>query len=155
LPWKPKAMAKMVVLHEGKAKGSSGYENGWRSLYAHYVWLCQTKHPTIESAIHDATATRMDNSYVVMALPNVHTEDLPYKATVAIIALSRAIEAIEALLTVFGFKAPWPNEHRFAERFERAKTTSWNAYEPFLQARNPISIARSWFPRSYPFIEEP
>lgn len=155
LPWKPMAMAKMVVTHEGKAKHSTGYENGWRSLYVHYVWLCQTKHPTIESVIHDASASRIDTRYVVMALPNVHSEDLPFKANVAIIALSRTFEAIEALLTAFGFKAPWPNDHDFAKRLESAKAASWNAYEPFLEARNPISIAKSWFPQSYPFIKDP
>jgi hypothetical protein len=153
LPWKPMAMAKMVVEHEGKIPGATDYENGWRALYAHYVWLCQTKHPTMPSVVHDTSASTLRNGYVVMALPNVHAQDLPLKAQVAIISLHRAHESIESLLRAFGFKEPWPNTHRFAERFSRAKEGSWTAYEPFLKHPNPISIHRNWFPKKFPFIK--
>ena len=153
LPWKPMAMAKMVVEHEGKIPGTADYENGWRALYAHYVWLCQTKHPTMPSVVHDTRASTVRNGYVVMALPNVHAQDLPLKAQVAIISLHRAHESIEFLLRAFGFKEPWPDTHRFAERFSRAKEGSWTAYEPFLKLPNPISIHRNWFPKKFPFIK--
>ena len=33
------AMVKMVVQHEGHAAGSKDFDNQWRALYAHYVWL--------------------------------------------------------------------------------------------------------------------
>jgi hypothetical protein len=90
LPWTAMKMAKMVALNEGKVEGSKDYENAWRSLYAHYVWLCQCKHPTLQTVVHDVSATKLDAGYVVMALPNVHDSDLPYKATVAIQTLRRA-----------------------------------------------------------------
>ncbi len=153
LPWSPIAMAKMVVEHEGKVPGTKVFEDGWRSLYAHYVWLCQTKHPTIPSVMHDTSASTVRDGYVVMALPNVRPEDLPLKAQVAIIALHRTHESIEALATAFGFKGNWPDTHRFAERLSRAKEEAWVAYEPYLKAANPISIHRSWFSKKYPPIK--
>jgi hypothetical protein len=153
LPWSPMAMAKMVVQHEGHAPGTKDFENQWRALYAHYVWLCQTKHPTISSVVHDTSASAVRGGYVVMALPNVQPQDLPLKAQIAIISLHRTHEGIEALATAFGFKGNLPNTHRFAERFSRAKDVAWAAYEPFMNARNPISIHRTWFPKKYPPIK--
>lgn len=153
LPWSPKEMAKMVVGHEGKTPGTKDFENGWRSLYAHYVWLCQIKHPTMPSVVHDTSATTVRDSYVVMALPNVQPEDLPLKAQIAIIALRRTQESIEALANAFGFKGNLPDTHRFSERLLRAKEEAWAAYEPFLKAVNPISIHRSWFPKKYPLLK--
>ncbi len=153
LPWSPMAMAKMVVEHEGHTPGTKDFENQWRALYAHYVWLCQTKHPTMPSVVHDTSASAVRNGYVVMALPNVHPQDMPLKAQIAIISLHRTHESIEALVTAFGFKGNLPNTHGFAERFSRAKEAAWSAYEPFLKARNPISIHRTWFPKKYPQIK--
>jgi hypothetical protein len=153
LPWSPIAMAKMVVQHEGHAPGTKDFENQWRALYAHYVWLCQTKHPTMRSLVHDTSASAVRDGYVVMALPNIHPQDLPLKAQIAIIALHRTHESIEALATAFGFKGDLPNTHRFAERFSRAKDAAWSAYKPFLKAQNPISIHRTWFPKKYPQVK--
>lgn len=153
LPWSPMAMAKMVIEHEGQAPGTKDFENQWRALYAHYVWLCQTKHPTLPSVVHDASASVVREGYIVMALPNVHHKDMPLKAQIAIISLHRTHESIDALAKAFGFKGNLPNTHRFAERFSRAKETAWGAYEPFLKANNPISIHRTWFPKKYPLIK--
>src|ERR1035437_1715637 len=66
LPWSPIAMAKMVVAHEGHIPGTKDFENGWRALYAHYLWLCQTKHPTMPSVVHDTSASTVRDGYVVM-----------------------------------------------------------------------------------------
>lgn len=153
LPWNPMAMAKMVVEHEGHVPGTKDFENQWRALYAHYVWLCQTKHPTMPSVMHDTSASAVRGGYVVMALPNVHPQDMPLKAQIAIISLHRTHESIEALAAAFGFKGNLPNTHRFAERFARAKKAAWSAYEPFLKARNPISISQTWFPKKYPPVK--
>lgn len=153
LPWSPMAMAKIVVEHEGHAPGTKDFENQWRALYAHYVWLCQAKHPTMPSVVHDAFASSLRDGYVVMAVPNVRLQDMPLKAQIAIISLHRTHESIEAFATAFGFKDNWPSTHRFAERLTRAKEAAWKAYEPFLTTANPISIHRSWFPKKYPPIK--
>lgn len=153
LPWTPMAMTKMVVEHEGHVPGSKDYENQWRALYAHYVWLCQTKHPTMPSVVHDTSASAVRDGYVVTASPSVRPQDLPLKAQVAAIALHRTHEGIDAFVKVFGFKGDPPNIHRFPERLSAAKRQAWAAYEPYLKAANPISIHKTWFLKKYPPVK--
>ena len=153
LPWSTKQMTKMVSLAEGKKEGSPDYENSWRSLYAHYVWLCQCKHPTMQTVLHDVSATQLDEGYVVMALPNAKEHDMPYKAMVAIHSLIRVHECIESFACAVGYPDSWPDNHRFSERFTSAKKVSWEAFSPFLKAPNPVSIAGSKFVKKYPPVE--
>jgi len=151
IPWTPTEMAKMVIQNEGKKPQTKDFENGWRALYAHYVWLCQIKHSTRQSVVHDTSASSLaDKQYVVMALPNVRIEDIGVKAMVAIISLHRMLDAIEAFAKALGFKDELPVDHKFRERFHRARDTSWEAIKPLLNDPNPISIANSWFPKKYP-----
>lgn len=154
LPWSPTEMAKMVVHGEGKTPHAKDYENGWRSLYAHYVWLCQIKHSNRQSVIHDTVATSLaDEQYVVMALPNVRDEDVGVKAMVAIIAIQRIHDSIQAFAWALGFKDKMPDDYNFRERFDRARDGAWKAFEPHLHGPNPISIAGSWFPKKYPPVK--
>jgi hypothetical protein len=150
LPWKIIEMAKMVVGYEGKAPGSKEFENQWRALYAQYAWLCQCKHPTMQTVIHDNTATALPKGYVIMALPNTRDQDLPYKAMIAINSLVRAHETIQAFSSALGYRDSLPLDYQFSERFTRAKESAWDAFSPFLKAQNPISIERNWFVKKYP-----
>jgi hypothetical protein len=153
LPWSPTAMAKMVVASEGKSAESKDFENGWRALYAHYVWLCQIKHSSRSSVTHDTVASTLaPNQYVVMALPNVREEDVGVKAMVAIISLCRTHECIAAFAKALGFSSELPSDFKFAERFTKARETAWTAYEPFLKQGNPINIGQSRFTKKYPPI---
>jgi hypothetical protein len=153
IPWSPMQMAKMVVGYEGKVQGSKEFENQWRALYAHYVWLCQCKHPTMQTTLHDTTATTLKDGYVVMALPNVRDQDLPYKAMISIHSLVRVHEAIQAFASALGYKDSLPDDFGFAERFTKAKETAWNAFSPFLKAQNPVTIERTWFVKKYPPVK--
>lgn len=154
IPWKPMKMAQMVVRAEGKAPPSKDYENGWRSLYSHYVWLCQIKHAGQDSVVHDTIASTLPaRGYVVMAIPNVKDEDIGIKAMVAIISLRRTLESIEAFATALGFGDKLPDDYRFAERFNRARESAWKAFEPHLHEVKSISIARSWFVDKYPPVK--
>jgi hypothetical protein len=151
IPWGPMQMCKMIARNEGYLPPSKDYENTWRSLYAHYGWLCQSKHPTACSVIHDTTASEVNGKgYVVMALPNVRLPDIPFKATVAIMALHRTLDAIDAFASALGYSGKLPQDYDFASRVATAKNTAWAAFSPFLKSQNPISIARSWFPKKYP-----
>ena len=146
-------MAKMVVQGEGKTPQTKEFEKSWRALYAHYCWLCQVKHSSRESVIHDATASTLaERKYVVMALPNVREEDIPVKNMVAIISLQRTLECIEAFAHALGFPEKLPNDFRFAERFQRARDSAWRAFEPHLRTAQPISIGRSRFTKKNPPI---
>jgi hypothetical protein len=154
IPWSPMQMCRMIVRSEGHLPPSKDYKNGWRSLYAQYVWLCQSKHPTAESVVHDTTASQLDSGdYVVMALPNVRPPDIPFKATVAVMALYRTLDAIKAFASALGYPNALPEDYGFASRVATAKDAAWAAYSPFLKTQNPISIARSWFPKKYPPVQ--
>ena len=94
----------MVVQGEGKKPQTKEFENSWRALYAHYSWLCQIKHSSRGSVMHDVTASTLaGKGYVVMALPNVRDEDIPVKAMVAIISLQRMLNVRKHLLMPLGF----------------------------------------------------
>lgn len=151
IPWKITEMAKMVVQGEGKSAGPD-FENQWRALYAHYVWLCQIKHSSTQSVLHDTQGTALEKGYVVMALPNVHEDDMPVKAMVAIIALHRTLDCIEAFAKALGLAEPWPPDFRFAERFNRARGAAWKAFEPYLNRKAPIGIQQSRFVRRNPSV---
>jgi hypothetical protein len=147
-------MAKMVVQGEGKKPHSKEFENSWRALYAHYSWLCQVKHSSRHSVIHDTSAsTLVGKGYVVMALPNVREEDVPVKSMVAIISLQRMLECTEAFAHALGFREKLPNDFRFAERFQSARDSSWRAFEPHLKALQPISISKSRFAKKNPPLD--
>lgn len=153
IPWSPLRMAKMVVSYEGKTQGSQEFENQWRALYAHYVWLCQCKHPTMQTMLHDSSATALEKGYAIMALPNVRDQDLPYKAMIAIHSLARTHESTQAFASALGYQDSLPNDYRFAERFEKAKSSTWNAFTPFLTAPNPVTIEKTWFVKKYPPVK--
>ncbi len=155
IPWSPMQMTKMIVEHEGKKPSTPDYENEWRALYASYVWLCQLKHPTLDSVVHDTSASTLDTGqYVVMAMPNVRTEDLPLKAMLAIGCLLRTHETIIAFASTLGYHGDYPSEHDFAERFQRARASLREAVWQFQDARPPVTMARSWFNNKYPPVEE-
>lgn len=155
IPWRIKEMAKMVVLNEGLSEKSREFENSWRSLYAHYVWLCQIKHSSHDSVIHDTVASSIaQNTYVVMAIPNLQKEDLSVKATIAIITLHRSLESIQAFAKVLGYNNDkLPNDSKFDERFKRAQNSAWQAFKPFLKTDLPISIAHSVFVKNHHSIK--
>lgn len=151
IPWSITDMAKMVVRGEGKKPQSKEFENSWRALYAHYCWLCQIKHSSRESVIHDTSASSLaEKGYVVMALPNVRSEDVSVKSMVAIISLHRTLDCIEAFAQALGFREKLPDDFGFAERFHRARDFAWKAFEPHLNSLGPVSIARSRFANKHP-----
>lgn len=154
VPWSPMDMAKMVVRRENKNLVSSKeFENHWRALYAHYVWLCQIKHSAHDSVLHDTSASTLDGKgYVVMAIPNTETEDAAVKASIAIKSLLRVLECVEAFARAIGYIDKLPDEARFAERIEHARKASWQAFQPFAKP-SPISISRSWFVKKYPPVK--
>ena len=151
LPWQPIEMARMVVRDTGKVLSNKDYEDYWRALHAHYVWLCQIKHAAHSSVIHDTSATSIDGKgYVVMAMPNIEEADTCVKAGIALKSLLRILDCIESFAKALGFTNKLPDECHFAERVQLARKYSWEAFQPFLKSPSPISIARSRFTKKYP-----
>jgi hypothetical protein len=91
--------------------------------------------------------------YVVMAMPNVQDEDAAVKAGIAIKSLLRTLECIEAFAKALGFHDKLPDKCQFAERVQRARKSSWEAFKPFPKSPAPISIAQSWFVKKNPPVK--
>ena len=151
IPWSPINMSKMVVASEGRAAGSKEHEDGWRALYASYVWLCQLKHPTFQSVVHDTSASTLHSGdYVVMALPNTSEQDTPLKAMVAMVALQRTQESIGAFAAALGCGDEYPADYGFADRFQRARESLREALWVFHDSPPPVDIRQSWFTKKHP-----
>lgn len=103
LPWSPMQLSKFMAqiwkedqVEEDKGFDQKEYEKAWRQVYSGYKWLCQIKHPTLPSVVHDSkSAATSDDEYVVMAIPDIRQEDLPLKITILTICASRMIEALK------------------------------------------------------------
>ena len=122
------------------------YEKTWRYLYAAYKWLCQIKHPTLKSAFHDSVSTSLEpTSYVVMAAPDLRSEDLPVKATIAAVAFSRTHDAITAFVQSL---SPDRKNERYKD-FERRMTVSskeaLKATKSLVRGNLPFTIRGSKF----------
>ena len=77
------------VLHA--PKGSA-----WEA-YCGYKYLCKIKHPTLRSVGHDAGVTVVDagaDEFVVVAVPDLRPEDLPQKALVLLMSITRVYQAV-------------------------------------------------------------
>lgn len=156
LPWSVVDMCKMHIqqLDENRKKpkvySEREFENSWSALYAHYVWLCMVKHPTMQSAVHDAFSVKIDkHQYGIMAAPDTRAKDLPNKAMVLVVTINRIVNAI----------------HRFAQAYEvdtkDSRVVSWQqrldsifpdidkAMEPLWDTSPPISIGSSKFAQQY------
>jgi len=151
IPWSITGMAKMVVRSEMPSSNGPRFENAWRALYANYVWLCQIKHASLQSVLHDTSASSTGKkSYAVMAIPNTKEEDLVAKAHVALSALLRTQDAINAFATALGHSGNLPTQYAFAARMERARATTLEAFAPYMEKAVPVDIRRSRFTKKYP-----
>jgi len=116
------------------------YERQWREIYSAYKFLCKIKHPTLRSTRHDAGATiGSDGSFVVMACPDLRPSDLPVKATVVMVALSRTYQAIRG----FAFALEPRKDaayRRFVRRMSRVVPAATKAYLKYTRLRLPFDI---------------
>jgi len=99
LPWSvaqlSKALSRQYNLEVDRWQKESRHKSDWREIYAAYKFLCKIKHPTLRSTMHDAfSAAVKDGEFVVMAAPDVREEDLPLKATILAISISRCYQAV-------------------------------------------------------------
>jgi hypothetical protein len=104
IQWSPQELAKLLAERIRKESNNAGvkyteeeYQLTWRQIYGGYKWLCKIKHPTYRSAAHDAgSASVKKGKYVIMAAPDIRTEDLPTKSTIISIGIGRLHDAIQS-----------------------------------------------------------
>ena len=157
LPWTPIQLSKTLAeqlrkeaLKENQSFDDGEYEKAWREVYSAYKWLCQIKHPTLPSATHDSFATNLKGTeYVVMAAPDISDENIPVKATVLIISLSRSYAAIRKFALSLECDTTHPYYQDFVERMKAITPAAVNAYKESTKRPLPFdirhtSLARSW-----------
>ncbi|SFH20059.1 hypothetical protein SAMN05216299_102185 [Nitrosospira sp. Nsp14] len=104
IPWGAKKLAQLnarqwIELQNklGKRISPGEYEDSWTISYYHYKWLCQIKHPTWQSVIHDSKSTgRKSNFYSVLPLPNNLHEDMQVKLCILGGSVGKVLEAIKS-----------------------------------------------------------
>jgi hypothetical protein len=162
LPWKPQALAKLLASRwqeeARKAENSFSkeeFELAWREVYSAYKWLCKIKHPTFLSALHDSMATSTKaGEFVVMAAPDLRQEDLPVKATILTIAISRIREAIHCFATGAECDETCHHFDSFKTKMENILTTTKKAYEIVRSHPLPFDIRDSDLTETYSKLRE-
>lgn len=87
--------------------------------YFTYRWLCKIKHPTTPSLIHEASGSRLDaGTFVVMALPNVHENDLTLKGLILTNATLEAKASIRTFSEAHEPDRDSPAYRSFASRMD-------------------------------------
>jgi len=97
-------------------------ETLWKATYKHYNWLCDIKHASRGSIIHDARASEIPGKgYVVMAIPNHKDEDMKYKLNIAIISVMYTLDSVRAFADALGYdEDKLPDDFGFAQIYKRA-----------------------------------
>lgn len=142
IPWTTMEMAKKWAAVEERA-GTPEYELRWREMYGAYKWLCKIKHPTQRSALHDTIATKLRDEYVVMAAPNLASEDQELKATVAALSLSRALQSIARFAEGLDPEKATDEYRQFDARLAAAGTQAIEAFKTIAKGPLPFDVSDS------------
>lgn len=162
LPWKPQVLAKLLAsrwqeeaLKTKNSFSKEEFELAWREVYSAYKWLCKIKHPTSLSALHDSMATSTKaGEFVVMAEPDLRQEDLPVKATILTISISRVREAIRCFAAGAECEEACPHFNSFKIKMENILATTKEAYEVFRKHPLPFDIQSSDLTETYSQLRE-
>ncbi len=157
LPWSAQGLAKLLAKRwqeeAQKAKRvfkNEDFELAWREVYSAYKWLCKIKHPTYKSALHDSMAASVRaGEYVVMAAPDLREVDLPVKAVILTIAISRVREAIRCFSAGVESDESGADFNSFKVRMENILTVTCNAHAAFNDRPLPFDIGDSDLSKTY------
>jgi len=147
LPWSVADLCKMHTRRLKEISSRSGStlvdvkdENYWELLYSQYRWLCQVKHPTIPSALHDAFSVSLTGEeYIVMAAPDTRIEDLPSKAFILCVTMLRVTEAIKSFALARQLDFEKPNVVSWQERLDSIVTNLDKAVDPIMKMPLPFT----------------
>ena len=157
LPWSAQDLAKLLAKRwQEEARRANQdiskdyFELVWREIYSAYKWLCKIKHPTYKSALHDSMAASVKaGEYVVMAAPDIREEDLPVKALILTIAISRVREAIRCFFSGEQCEEKGLDVDSFKLRMENVMTVTKKAYAAFSGQPLPFDIGDSALSDTY------
>lgn len=156
LPWGPIELAKWLASREtaGSDEGSDTsrpqYERAWREIYGGYKFLCKIKHPTMRHSVPSlGNATNDDGEFVVMAAPDVRPRDLPLKATVLMISISRCFEAVDWFVGASEVDTGTAEYSSYDERMRRIVPSLREAYSEAVKGGLPFDIGDEKIGREY------
>lgn len=163
VPWDAQQFAKVLAQKwRGEADArrekfdQRDYDSGWRQIYSGYKWLCKIKHPTVKSAIHDASATSLtEGEYVVMAAPDVRLDDLVVKATILAIAISRVHGAVRHFAIALECDASSTEYEKFSIRMDGVLREAQEAYKEVATQPLPFDVGDSAIAKDYSRLKEP
>jgi len=105
IPWKVIKMCEMSALRDSVNLDSDRLRYKTLCDYISYKWLCRLKHPTLASAFHDASSTRInEDSYSVLPIPDSREEDLSHKVMIAEICITKLFFAIKEIADALDIK---------------------------------------------------
>jgi len=111
----------------------------WEILYAQYQWLCNLKHPTIPSVLHDALSVSWTrDEYTIVAAPDVRVEDIPNKAFIITTSVLHTWEAIESFALARGLDEEDSNVISWKKRFDSIVTNLDKAVDPIMKMPLPF-----------------
>ena len=149
LPWSPIQLSRIhadqqrqEAQRSGKPFSDQDYERMWREAYLAYQYLCKIKHPTLRSTLHDApSASITEGEYVVMAAPDLRTSDLPVKATVLTISMSRVYQAIRRFTLSLDCDTTSESYVDFLARMAKVCPAVAEAFAYFVKRPLPFDVA--------------
>jgi hypothetical protein len=157
LPWSAQDLAKLLAKRwQEEARSAKrdfskeGFELAWREVYSAYKWLCKIKHPTYKSALGDSmSASVKAGEYVVMAAPDLREEDLPVKAIILTVAISRVREAVRCFFAGAECEESGPDFDSFKTSMENVLTVTKKAHASFSGQSLPFDISDSALSETY------
>ena len=157
LPWSPIQLSRIHAAQQrdearqsGQSFSDQDYELMWREVYSAYQFLCKIKHPTLRSTRHDApSASIRQGEYVVMAAPDLRPADLPMKATVLMISVSRVYQAIRRFALNLGCDTDSLYYKDFVERMSKVCPMAGDAYRSLVNGPLPFDVSDSRVTREY------
>jgi len=149
IPWSPIQLSKLMATQNqdeaaiiGKSFSEKDFDLIWREVYASYKFLCKIKHPTSRSTIHDASSASINsNEYVVIAAPDLRQEDLPLKATVLLISISRTYQAIRRFSLSLECQTDDPYYEDFINRMKNIAQDAEEAFKQITKNHLPFDIS--------------
>lgn len=137
VPWSPKELARMAINAEikeaeiiGQKKDNEHYEHRIKEIYCFYKYVCKTKHPTLPSAWHHSLGTKTDEeSYVIMACPDLRHEDLAFKCVVLLGSINCMHRAIRRFVLNLGVKTTAEEFKLFSKKLNSVTDESIEAFE--------------------------
>lgn len=118
----------------------------WKEVYSTYKYLCQIKHPTLKSLIHDASSTETTpGNYAFFVQPNGSSNDLALKRTLLFACLFRSLVATYQHLCALGLTDESASSLR--KRLIDAQALILQAYDKCKTSTLPFGIGDPEFER--------